>query len=115
MVMRRSSWTMPARLLQDLQEQPAIDRIAAELRIDAVARVPDGAHACAPTCLSGATCCCITRKARSSSAGVALERVVANDIQAVMQAAEVRRRWCAPRRLGARKQALLDVLHQDGS
>ena len=33
-----------ARLLQDLQEQLAVDRIAAELRVDAMARVPDGAQ-----------------------------------------------------------------------
>ncbi|MNT84974.1 hypothetical protein D3C72_2250800 [compost metagenome] len=32
-----------ARLLKDLQEQLAVDRIAAELRVDAMARMPDGA------------------------------------------------------------------------
>ena len=79
MVMLRNSWTMP-RGCCGSAEQLAVDRIAAELRVDAVARMPDVARAaCGPTCRSVPDAAASPGRARSSSVGCA-QAILAHDV-----------------------------------
>ncbi|CUK07277.1 Uncharacterised protein [Achromobacter sp. 2789STDY5608615] len=100
-----------ARLLQDLQEQLAVDRVAAELRVDAMARVPDGAQR-ARRHAGQFGMLLHHQEGAQQQRGVPLEAVVADDVETVAQVAEIVVDVVRVA-VGAREQAFLDVLHQD--
>ncbi|CFP51985.1 Uncharacterised protein [Bordetella pertussis] len=100
-----------ARLLQDLQEQLAVDRIAAELRVDAVARMPDGAQR-AGRHADQFRMLLHHQEGAQQQRRIALEAILAHDVQPLAQVAEivVDQARVAVR---AREQPFLDVLYQD--
>ena len=99
------------RALRGIEEQAVVGRILAKVRVDAAARVPDGPHG-ARRHAGQRDVLLHDQEGAQHQAGIALEGIVMDDVQALVQLAEI----------GvddggfvgrARKEALFDVLHQD--